>query len=981
MDDVRPFPRRPNAPRPGRDGDNFRRWRTRIIVIAVPVVLVVGALLRFWVDIMWFQELGQRSVLVTRLQWGTAMGVVIGLITFLVLFGNFWLARRVARNDLYVPFLAVPDGDPEAPEQPIVPHYVLRPVLLGIAALVAVFAGLAMSSRWETVLRFMGRSDFGVTDPHFNKDASFYVFTMPLLELIARFLQVLTVGTIIAVGVAYIATGVIRYVPVLRIARPAIVHLSSLIAVFLLVSAFQFRLSIWKLATSTTGVVAGAGWTDTHARIPGYWVMIVASLVLAGLVVWYARREKWRIISGAVVGWVAASILVTGILPALVQAVLVEPNELDREKKVLTNNITNTRKAFDLDAIESKPFRDQAKLTSEQLLETNTDTTDNIRLWSPDILKSVIQQQQSLRRYYTFNDVDVDRYTVDGRYRQVMVAVRELDPSNSTVARSWTNQRLAYTHGFGAVATWPNEVTSQNLPQFLLRDLPPKAVGQDEITLDKPQVYFGEASDNQVFVGTRQDEISPRAETDETAAATDDTGDGAAAGAPKDAKTKYSGTGGVPITSFARRVAFAATFGDARVLFTDQFTGDTRILFRRNVKERITELAPFLTLDNDPYAVIIDGRIKWIVDAYTTSDRFPYSEPITLGGGRDGATSTSVNYVRNSVKAVVDAYDGDVKLYVADDQDPILGAWRDIFPKLFTDMDRMPKDLRAHLRYPEDLFRLQTDRWRRYHMDDVADFYASEDLWEVPTLDGAEMEPFYILAKLPGAKEAEMLLVRPFSPSNRKNMIAYMVAGNDGDNYGRVITFELPTQVQTQGPSQVQALIRQDSDIAERVRLWESGGNEVKFGNLLVLPIESSLLYAQPVYLQNAEAQIPEFQRIVLALGTSVAWGDDFDDAARNLLAKIDDDMAAEGDDADDTEGRDDAPADGDDADADTGSTSSGNAADFEGLSSGELSEVLADVAAAYEAALACQKRGDWACYGRETKKVEQLLDDARAKQ
>ncbi|MCW2956886.1 MAG: hypothetical protein JWO69_1755 [Thermoleophilia bacterium] len=954
-DNVRPMPpRRPQRPMSSGGGGAWRRWRGRIIAIVVPVVLLVGALLRFWVDLLWFGELGQRDVLVTRLQWGTAMGVAFGLLSFVLFYVNFVIARKNAREDLYVPFLAGPI-DPEAPDQPVIPHFVLKPILLGVAIIGAIIAGLVMSSNWETVLRFLGRSDFGVTDPQFGKDASFYVFTMPLLELIARSLQVIIVLTGIAVAIAYVATGVIRYLPSPRIARSAIIHLSVLAAAFMIVSAFQFRLSIWGLATSATGYVAGAGWTDVHARIPGYWLMLVASIVLAGVIVWFARREKWRIVGGGIVGWIALSIIVTGIIPSLVQKVLVDPNENARERGVIEGNIANTRAAFNLDEIESKPFTDKASLTEAQLLEDNTGTTDNIRLWSPDELGKVTNQLQALRPYYQFLDVDVDRYRVDDSYRQVMVSVRELSPTAPVVQQGWTNEHLVYTHGYGAVAAWPNETERQGRPKFILKDLPPAPVDQEDITINRPEVYFGENPDNPVIVATKQREVSARAVTPAAGATTDEVEDEV-----EEARTTYDGDGGIKIDGLLRRVAFATSFGDTKYLFTDQLTDDSRVMFRRNIKQRVTELAPFLKIDSDPYAVVADGRIVWVLDAYTTSDRYPYSQAAASGG-----TLAGVNYARNSVKAVVDAYDGDVTLYAADEDDPILKSWRDIFPTLFTDMDEMPEELRLHLRYPEELFEQQTQYWTRYHMDDVADFYAREDQWEVPQLSGRPMESFYILARLPGEKEEEFLLVRPLSPSGKKNMVAYMVARSDGEQYGQMLTLELPTQTLTQGPAQVQASIKQDSEVSDQVRQWTTGNNTVIFGDLLVLPIEESLLYVQPVYLQNAEAEIPEFQRLVVVLGDTVAWGRNFEDAVRELLEKRGAQLSEETADA-----AEDAAEDGVDAPVVTPPADGA----FNDMSQEELARTLTEVSSAYDRALACQRRGDWACYGTEIDKVEAAL-------
>lgn len=965
-DVVRPLPpRRPE--RPQRTSTSWlRRWRGRIFWILLPIVLVVGSILRFWVDLLWFAEVGQRAVLVTRLQWGLAMGLGFGLLAFAVLYLNFVLARRVARDDLYVPFLAV-GADPEAPEQPVVPHFVLRPVLLGIAVIGAVIAGLTMSSRWEVVLRFLGRSDFGVNDPHFGKDASFYVFTMPLLELVARSLQVLLVVTGIAVVVAYVATGVIRYTPVPRVARGAIVHLSWLVAAFLLISAFQFRLSMWDLATSTSGVVAGAGWTDTHARIPGYWLMILASIILAVMVVLYARKENWRVVGGAVVGWFIASVVVTGLIPSLVQNVLVEPNELEREKKLLEGNIANTRAAFGLGEIKTSQFRDAADLDEQALLKDNTGTTDNLRLWSPFVLADVVNQEQAIRRYYTFGIPDVDRYTIGDDYRQVMVSVRELDPSASAIAPGWTNERLAYTHGYGVVATLPNEVTAQGKPEYLIKDLPPRATRDGvEFELKRPEIYFGELASDFVIAGTKQQEISGAAQ--EANADTD---------TAANARTSYEGEGGIPVQGIGRRIAFASTFRDPRILFSGQFTDKSRLMFRRRIDERVKTLAPFLETDADPYAVVIDGRIKWIVDAYTTSDRFPYSASVDLpsteptAATATGSGGTQVNYLRNSVKAVVDAYDGDVTLYAMDDKEPILSAWRDIFPDLFTDESKMPDVVRAHIRYPEDLFEVQTELWTRYHMTEVSDFFQREDEWAVPTISNREMDAYYVLARRPGTDKEEFLLIRPLTPRGKKNMVAYMAASSDGDNYGRVDTLELSTQELTQGPSQVQALIKQDSDVARQVREWTTGNNEVIYGDLLVLPIEKSLLYVQPIYLQNSEALIPEFQRIVVVLGEDIAWGEDFPTAVEELLSERGADVQSGADD-----GGQDAPADGGDKDPVVPVPAPG---DLSGLSQDQAVAVLQNVVAAYDKAEACQRDGDTVCFAEQLEIVEGLLADARA--
>lgn len=942
----------------GRTGRRLRPgWIISLLVIAA---LVVTSLLRLWVDLLWFAEVDQREVLVTRLEWSTAMGVVSGAIVALVLHANFLVARRVARRDLYVPFLA-PRADPDSPEQPTVPEFVMRPILLAAALIGGVIAGLVMASHWETILSFTGRSDFGVKDPHFGRDASFYVFTMPLLELILRFVQTLVILSLMASALAYTAMGVIRYVPAWRIARPAITHLALLVAAFLVTAALQYRLSIWDLVLSTSGAATGVGWTDSHARIPAYYVMIVASLVLAGVIAWYARRERWPVVGGAVVAWVALSVLATGVIPSVVQSVLVKPNELDREQSVLKGNIDLTRRGYRLGDVDQRPFTDRTNLTPAQLSE-NSSTTENLRLWSPEVLERSFNAFDSIRPYYRFEDVDVDRYEIDGETRQVMLAVRELDPT-AIDNPTWTNQRLVFTHGYGAVVASSTAVDGEGKPRRLLRNIPPVATGGGEDTLElrTPGVYFGEGNDEPVIVRSREEEFDfPEG---------DDNRFG-----------QYEGEGGIRVSGVARRAALAVSMSDPRILVTGQISGESRVLLHREVRGRIQELAPFLTLDSDPYPVVHDGRIVWMQDAFTTSDRFPYAAREALSG--------SVNYVRNSVKATVDAYDGTVKLYVADDRDPILKAWRKIFPTLFTPIEEMPDDLRLHVRYPEDLFRLQTERWLTYHMGNERTFYNREDVWAVPQLNGSDQEAYYLLARLPGEQEAEMLLVRPLVPRGRKNLIAYMAVRMDGDNYGDIITLQLPKQSITQGPQQVQSLIKQEPEIAEQVRLWRSGDAEPEFGNLLVLPVEESLLYVQPVYLENDEANIPAFQRVVVVLGDDIAWAPTFEEA----VVKLYEERAGLDTGDESPEGTVEDSGTGDDVGgADTGSDSGGSSGDgddsgtpgagagstFDSLAEPELRSTLAEISRRYDAAEQCQRQGDFECYAREIEAIERLLEEA----
>lgn len=939
MEDVRPLRpiKLPVRRRP-------RRWLRLLAVAVVPIAFIIAALLRYWVDLMWFDELGQRSVFTTRLQWSLVVGLVVAIITCAAFYASFFVARRVGKNDLFVPFLQAAHA--EAPDQPVVPHFIMRPVLLTVAILAGVIGGIAAGAQWPTVLAFIGRSSFGVRDPLFHHDLSFYVFTLPMMEMVASTLQTIIVMATMATVLAYVAMGVIRYTPVPRIARPAVMHLAVLLACFLVVQALQFRISAWNLVNSEHGAATGAGYTDIHARLPGAWVMMAASLLAAGAIVWYARRLRWRVLIGVVVGWGALALITVAVLPGIMQSASVSPNELQRERPVLGHNIRFTQLGYGLDNIADRPFTDEAALSADEFADNST-TTSNIRLWSPDVLDETLQQIQEFRPYYRFNGVDVDRYTIDGRYRQVMLAAREVGVDRLT-SSSWLNTHLQFTHGYGVVGAWPDRATKQGRPELFLRDIPPVPSGQTDVQVKRPELYYGEEPDNYVIVRSREREF--------------DYPDG-----NNNKYTSYEGRGGIPIGNVMRRLAYAVKFNDQKFLLTSSITGSSRVMFRRNVSERVHELAPFLQTDGDPYLVVRkSGRLSWVLDAYTTTDRMPYSDFSSLtGGGR-------INYVRNSVKAVIDAYDGSVKLYdVSDGDDPILKTWRRIFPTLFVDGDTMPRELVAHLRYPEDMFNVQTDKWLTYHMgevssggkvstDSVQTYYNREDVWAIPELDGSPLESFYVLAKLPGEKAEEMLLVRPIVPSGKKNLIAYMGARMDPGHYGEVFNLKLSKQSLTQGPQQVSARIRQTSEIAEQLTLWNKGGTKPRFGNLLVLPIERSLLYVQPIYLESEEAQLPEFERVVLVLGDTVAWGVDFDAALAELLRKRGEEPAADADPKDDEPG---------DANPPKGTGAK--------LTERELQQVVAGVGASYDKAIACQRAGDWKCYGEETARIGELLRSA----
>ncbi len=931
-----------------------RPRRARIVapVVLIILIVVIANVMSFWTDLMWFGELGQRDVMVTRISWSLGTGVAAGLLAAIATGASCAIALRVARNDLYVPFLARPVDQVESlPDQPVVPHFVLRPVSLAVTAIVAVIVGISSAGSYDTILRFAGRSDFGVSDPVFGHDASFYVFTVPFLELMLNLCEAAVLIAAITTALLYLAAGVIRYLPAPRIARPAAVHLVAMGSIFMVMEALRFRLSGWNLVVSEHGEATGVGFTDLWARLPGTWVMTVASIAIAIAAPLLARRARWKRLSRLAIGWVALAVITGGLVPGLVQRTVVEPAERRREDSVLKGNLRLTRIAYQLNDVSKRPFRESQTLT-ETDLRAGAATLDNVRLWSPSVLLLAMRQLQELRSYYEFSDVDVDRYTIDGRQRQVMLAAREIVPEKVSGRQSWVKQRLQYTHGYGVAAASPDLATSTGRPEFLLRDIPPR--GGRGLEVKRPGVYFGERPSHYVVVNTRQKEFDYAA------------GDG-------NRQTRYRGRGGIPVRGATRRAALSWYLRDPKILLSGEITAQSRVMLRRNIKERVQTLAPFLELDRDPYLVLHRGRMVWMIDAYTSTDRFPYSTRILLG------QTDQVNYVRNSVKAVVDAYDGSVTMYVTDKRDPVLASWRKAFPSLFTDLSKMPRDLKQHMRYPEDLFEVQTELWRTYHMTSIDTLYAKEDLWEVPTIPsgsgrtgsaGTPMAPFYVMARLPGEKQEEMLLIRPMVPKERRNMIAWMAARMDGRHYGETVTYTMPKQTLTQGPGQVSSLIKQDPEIAEQLTLWSRQGTTPLAGDLVVLPLQNTLVYVQPYYLASDDAALPVFERVVVAVGDTVAWGSTLDEAFRNVLAERA--RTAQEESAGDKRDRqngDNRRSDGDEPPTDTPSRVAGP--------TGSTDATLAEIGRAWERARACQQRGDNECYGHEIDSIGQLLSES----
>ncbi len=818
------------------------------ILIGVVVLLfaISGGVATFYTDALWYSDLGQSGVFWTRIASSWATGVVFFLLFFAILYVNVLIARRMAPKVVLRATDEVGFRFEMALQQVRdVLEKVSGVALVAISALAALISGAAMASQWSVFRLAMLAVPFGEKDPQFGRDLSFYFFTMPAMRTAADWLTGALAFTLFVTAIVHVLTGAIRPWARLKGFDPHVkAHLSVLGGLMIVVQGFKYWLDIFELSFSPRGQVLGASYTDVHAQIPAYQILIVIA-VLSGLALMINIRFKgWRLPAIALGVWLGASILIGGIYPAVVQQFRVSPNEVAAEAPYIERNIAMTRKAFKIEDVVARAFPAEESLTASAVAG-DSDTIRNIRLWDPSIVSQSYQQLQGIRPYYSFIDVDVDRYTIDGERRQVLVSLREMNIDQlAEQAKTWVNQHLVYTHGYGAVVSPVNESSGQGLPEFMVRDIPP--AGTTDLKVDRPAVYYGELTNNYVVAATQIKEFDYPV------------GD-------QNATTSYEGKTGIAIGNIVRRAAFALRFSAPQMLFSSYITPESKVLFRRSLTERIGALAPFLTLDRDPYAAIIDGKLVWIIDAYTTSDRYPYSERI---GG--------VNYMRNSVKITMDAYDGTVTMYAFDETDPLLATWRAVFPDLIVDGSEMPDGVRAHLRYPEDLFRVQAEVYKTYHMLDPLVFYNKEDQWALPGEgDNAPMDPFYVLMKLPQEPVEDFMLMLPFTPRNKDNMIGWMSASSDPANYGRRIVYTFPKQKLVLGPQQVSARVNQDPIISQQLTLWNQRGSGVLFGNMLVIPIENSIVYIQPLYLQAEQTAMPQLTRVLVAYGDSVAMQPD----------------------------------------------------------------------------------------------------------
>lgn len=832
------------------------------IVLLLVVLGLLGGAVNLVTDVMWYTALGRRDILTTRL-WAQVGLFAIGFVGMLVLaLASTWLARRIAPQ---APVRRL--GEFEMPDA----SRLIGIGLVAVAVVLALGSGAAWASNWETVLLFINGGSFGVPDPTLGRDIGFYIFGLPFW----RFVLGWATTTLIVVGVLTLVTYAARALRwQFHLSAPVRAHLSIIGALLLVIVAAGYQLDIADLAYSTRGLagrVQAPLYTDTHAQLPAYVILTVVALISAALLVlntWF--RTLWLVILAAG-AWIVVSIVVGGLYPSFVQTVQVTPNELNVERPYIRDHLAATRAAFDLDAIDVRRFTGEQPLTRD-LFDAETGTMDNLRLWDYRPLLTTFGQQQILRRYYTFTDVDIDRYDVAGQQRQIMLSARELDVGLFGDTRSWTNERLVYTHGFGITAVPVNAVTPQGTPDYLVSGID----REPQLPIGEPRIYFGERTNTYVVTGTNTPEFDHPLDTD---------GSGEAG-----TTTTWSGDTGVGIDNVLVRALFALRFGDFNLLISDQLTDDSQILFRRQITDRVPEIAPFLAYDGDPYLVAVDGRLLWVWDAYTLSDRYPSAQPLGPDSPFPGA-----NYLRNSVKVVIDAYTGRMRFFLVQPDEPIAAAYARIFPTLFEPASAMPEGLKAHLRYPEDLFTAQNQAYRLYHLPatdgGATTFYNEDDRWAIPEDvikgNGEPMEPYYVIMRVPGEDAAEFVLIQPMVPEGRPNMIAWVAARMDPGYYGDRLAFAFPTQTTTLGPVQIEARINQDDRISEQFTLWTNAGSRVVRGNLLVLPIgDDGLLYVEPIFLQAEGAPFPEFVRVILADQRRVAMADTVEEAVAQLLGE-----------------------------------------------------------------------------------------------
>jgi hypothetical protein len=843
-----------------------RRRRSRFHIYIIAALIVVFLLLilnKIYTDYLWFSKLGFETVWSVSI-WTKVMIFLAAAILFFLIVGiNLYLAQQSQKIGIS-----------------------LR-IKLIILAVISLFVGLSFQGQWMTVLSFLNRTSFGLKDPIFSNDISFYVFTLPFLNMLWSFAALVATIALIAVVLGYFESMIKQLFtgrsakievrpndPVVHIkrnlkniSRNAKIHIAIMTAVLFILFGLKHILERYNILYSTEGVVFGAGYTDTAIILPSLILLSIVAFITAAIIIAWGffpmkiLQKKKHILTVLIIIYLVINFLGTIVVPGIVQHFVVNPNEINLEQRFIENNIKYTLLGYNLVNVEQQNVDIQDSLTYKDLMEEQG-TLHNIRIldWRP--LEQSYKQLQEIRPYYDLSEIDIDRYTIGGNYTQVMLSPREmLQSSLDPNAQTWLNRHLVYTHGYGVVMSPVSSVTPQGRPKFLIQDIPP-ITDYPNLEIERPEIYYGMKTDNFVFVNTKTDEFNyPKGD--------------------ENIYTNYEGEGGVEVDGFVRKASFALRFQDINILLSPNIKDDSRVMFNRNIQKRINEITPFLILDRDPYIVVEDGKVYWIQDAYTASSSFPYSEPIQVN-------NNVINYIRNSVKVVVDAYSGKTTYYVFDTKDPLIKTYMKMFPDLFEKAESMPEGLRNHIRYPELIFTVQTEIYKDYHMLNPKVFYTKEDAWERPTeVYGTNakqiQEPYYITMKLPESEETEFILMTSYTPKRKANIISWFAAKCD-DEYGKLVLYKFQKDKVILGPEQIEAMISSDSDFSQLETLWGGSGSRVLRGNLLVIPIKDSLLYVEPIYLEAESSEIPELKKIVVSDGTSVVIEDTFEESIEKLF-------------------------------------------------------------------------------------------------
>jgi uncharacterized membrane protein (UPF0182 family) len=907
----------------------------RFLVFAVLALLFFGgpSLVRFYTDWLWFGEIGYQQVFLTMLR---AQGTLF-TITFAI--GAVWLTANLrmalaAVGDLR-PMFTTRDGI----QVPLPGRQQLRMIVSALSLIVAAIIALYASSRWETWVTWRNAVPFGQADPILGRDAGFYVFSLPFLQMMRGLAQGLVLLAALAAGALYFVSGSLtsRFGAMPWMTPAARRHLSILAAIFLLLLAFGAWLNQAAHLVQPSGVIYGPGYADVNGRMPAAVLLAIASVIGAGLAALQAFTPRnWPL--PVAIGLYLVVAIGGEIYSTLLQRFVVTPNEQTRESPFIQHNIDATRRAYALDRVESRELTGDAVLSPADVAR-NAATIENVRLWDHQPLLDTFGQLQVIRTYYDFVSVDNDRYRIDGSLRQIMLSPRELNTA-SLPNRTWVNDRLTFTHGYGLTLGPVNQVTGEGLPVLLIGNLPLETT--PELPVSEPSLYFGELSNDYVIVRTGTQEFHyPRGEGN--------------------VFTQYDGRGGLPIGSMWRKLVFALRFGAYQILLSNDINSESRILFLRNIRERVQKLAPFLAFDRDPYLVVADGRLYWMYDAYTTSARYPYSTP-----------SGGLNYIRNAVKIVIDAYHGTTTVYLADANDPIAATYARVFPGLFAPLDQMPASLREHVRYPEDIFAIQAAVFATYHMTQPAVFYNREDQWEIPVIDdtgeSGPMQPYYTIMRLPGESQPEFIQMLPLTPRNRDNLSAWLAARSDGEHYGTLRVFQFPKQKVIFGPRQVVARISQDQAISPQITLWNQQGSQVIWGTLMVIPIEESLIYVRPLYLRASGGRIPELTRVIVAYQNQIVM----EQTLEAGLARLFGGSLPRGADVQLTRGA--APGSSPEA-APAATPAAGQPVP---AGTYQFAGLAAEARGHYDRAIEAQRSGDWAKYGEELRMLGEVLAKMR---